>query len=134
MSEERTGKCLRQVEHIRGHLWYICSIAVNQVMVATVKRSKWSLQLHQQEHLRKLHKIKMTKAPLMYKVIPWAEPLKFIPLCNLSIIWLGRRRTWNLKTLWASILRVVLAVPALLVTPVALIVGGYVGEKWIFSS
>jgi hypothetical protein len=21
MNEERTGKCLRQVEHIRGHLW-----------------------------------------------------------------------------------------------------------------
>jgi hypothetical protein len=22
MNEERTGKCLRQVEHIRGHLWH----------------------------------------------------------------------------------------------------------------
>jgi hypothetical protein len=36
MNEERTGKCLRQVEHIRGHLWPIYSITVNQVMVATV--------------------------------------------------------------------------------------------------
>ena len=32
MNEERTGKCLRQVEHILGHLWHRCSIAVNQVM------------------------------------------------------------------------------------------------------
>jgi hypothetical protein len=37
MTEERIGKCLRQVEHIRGHLWHIYSIAVNQVMVATVE-------------------------------------------------------------------------------------------------
>ena len=32
MNEERIGKCLRQVEHIRGHLWHRYSIAVNQVM------------------------------------------------------------------------------------------------------
>ena len=32
MNKESTGKCLRQVEHIRGHLWHIYSIAVNQVM------------------------------------------------------------------------------------------------------
>ena len=37
MNEERTGKCLRQVEHIRGHLGHKYSIAVNQVMVTTVK-------------------------------------------------------------------------------------------------
>jgi hypothetical protein len=37
----RTGKCLRQVEHIRGHLWHRYSISVNQVVVATVKLSKW---------------------------------------------------------------------------------------------
>jgi hypothetical protein len=30
--DERTGKCLRQVEHIRGHLWHRYSITVNQVM------------------------------------------------------------------------------------------------------
>jgi hypothetical protein len=35
------------VEHIRGHLWYRYSIAVNQVMVATVKFSKWWLQFCQ---------------------------------------------------------------------------------------
>jgi hypothetical protein len=46
MNEERTGKCLRQVEHIRGHLWHRYSITVNQVMVATVKLSKWWLQLN----------------------------------------------------------------------------------------
>jgi hypothetical protein len=45
MNEERTGKCLRQVEHIRGHLCHRNSIKVNQVMVATVKLSKWWLQL-----------------------------------------------------------------------------------------
>ena len=38
MNEDRTGKCLRQVEHIRGNLWHRYSIAVNQVMVA-----KWWL-------------------------------------------------------------------------------------------
>jgi hypothetical protein len=31
----RTGKCLRKVEHIRGHLQHSYSITVNQVMVAT---------------------------------------------------------------------------------------------------
>ena len=31
MNEERTGKCLRQVEHIRGHLIFhrFCSICCN---------------------------------------------------------------------------------------------------------
>jgi len=42
---ERTGKCLRQVEHIFGHLWQRYSIEVNQVMVAIVKLTKWWLQL-----------------------------------------------------------------------------------------
>ena len=37
MNEERAGKCLRQVKHIRGHLWHRCSIAVNQIMVANLK-------------------------------------------------------------------------------------------------
>jgi hypothetical protein len=41
MNEERTGKCLRQDEHICGHLWHRYSITVNQIMVATVKLSKW---------------------------------------------------------------------------------------------
>jgi hypothetical protein len=35
MNEEWTGKCLRQVEHIHGHLWHICH---------NVKFSKWWLQ------------------------------------------------------------------------------------------
>jgi hypothetical protein len=30
MVEEGIGKCLRQVQHIRGHLWHIHSITVNQ--------------------------------------------------------------------------------------------------------
>ena len=51
MNEESTGKCVRQVEHIRDHLWHIYSIAVNQVMVATVKLSKWWLQINQEELL-----------------------------------------------------------------------------------
>jgi hypothetical protein len=41
MNEERTGKCLRLVELIRSHLWHRYSIAVNQVVVATVNFSKW---------------------------------------------------------------------------------------------
>jgi hypothetical protein len=28
MNEEGTGKCLRQVEHIRGHFWHIYSVAL----------------------------------------------------------------------------------------------------------
>jgi hypothetical protein len=40
MSKEKSEKYLRQVEHIRGHLWHIYSIAI-MVMVATVKLSKW---------------------------------------------------------------------------------------------
>ena len=45
MNEERTGKCLLQVEHIRGHSWYRYFVTVNQVMVATVQLSKQWLQL-----------------------------------------------------------------------------------------
>jgi len=40
MNEERTEKYLRQVEHIRGHLWNRYSITVKQVVVATVTLSK----------------------------------------------------------------------------------------------
>jgi len=47
MNEERTGKCLRQVQHIRGHLWHIYYITVNQVMMSVVNLSKWWLQLNQ---------------------------------------------------------------------------------------
>jgi hypothetical protein len=43
MNEERTGKCLRQVEHIRDHLWHRYSITVNQVMVSTVKSDDFNL-------------------------------------------------------------------------------------------
>jgi len=32
MKEESTGKCSRQVEHIRGHLWNKYSITVNEVI------------------------------------------------------------------------------------------------------
>ena len=46
---ERTGKYLRQVAHIRGHLWHRYPITVNQVMVTTVIFSKWWLQLNQEE-------------------------------------------------------------------------------------
>jgi hypothetical protein len=49
--EERTGKCLRQVEHICGHLWHRYSITVNKVMVATVKLSKWWVQLNHCWHV-----------------------------------------------------------------------------------
>ena len=52
MNEEMTGKCLRQVEHIRGHLWHKYSITVTQVMVATVKHWNWWLQLNQDRATR----------------------------------------------------------------------------------
>jgi short subunit dehydrogenase-like uncharacterized protein len=38
----------------RGHLWHRYSIAVNQVMLATVKFSKWWLQLYQKESMVQL--------------------------------------------------------------------------------
>jgi hypothetical protein len=47
MNEERTVKYLQHVEHINGHLWHRYSITINQVMVATVKLSKWWRQLNQ---------------------------------------------------------------------------------------
>jgi hypothetical protein len=37
MNEQRARKCLRQVEHIWGHLWHKYSVTVNQVMVKPVK-------------------------------------------------------------------------------------------------
>jgi hypothetical protein len=41
MNEERTGKSLRQVERIRGHLWHRYSIAVRQVKHVNIEiRSK----------------------------------------------------------------------------------------------
>jgi len=30
MNEERTGECLRQVEHIRGYLWHVCSVTLTK--------------------------------------------------------------------------------------------------------
>jgi len=36
MNEKRTGKCLRQVEHIRGYLRRRFSVTGNQVMVAII--------------------------------------------------------------------------------------------------
>jgi hypothetical protein len=47
MNEERIWKYLRQMEHIRGHLWHSYSLTVNQVMVATVKLSMWWFPLNQ---------------------------------------------------------------------------------------
>ena len=42
ISHERgkDGKCVRQVEHIRGHLRHSYSVAVNKAMVANVNMSK----------------------------------------------------------------------------------------------
>ena len=46
MIMERTALLLQRTEHMRGHLWYKYSVTVNQVMVATVKFSRWLLRLH----------------------------------------------------------------------------------------
>ena len=51
MNEERTGNCFRQVEHICGNLWSRYFITDNHIVVATVKLSKWWLQLSQEESL-----------------------------------------------------------------------------------
>ena len=40
ISQEWTGKCLQQMEHIRRHLQHRYSATVNQVIVPTEKRSK----------------------------------------------------------------------------------------------
>ena len=49
MNEERIRKYLRQVEHIRGHLWHRYSITLNQVIMATTKLSKWLLEVNQEK-------------------------------------------------------------------------------------
>ena len=64
MNEERTGKCLRQVEHICCHLRLRYSIAVNQVMLATVQLSKWNI-------CQNLLRIVLVK-------ILWFQPVNFI--------------------------------------------------------
>jgi hypothetical protein len=46
-----TGKCLRQVEHIRGHLWHIYCIAINQVIVATASPSWLGIDTSNQDFL-----------------------------------------------------------------------------------
>ena len=47
MNEERTGKCLRQEEHIRGHLLHRYSITVNPVVVAIVQTFEVMNNVHQ---------------------------------------------------------------------------------------
>ena len=52
MNAKRTGLWLRQKDLICGHLWHRYAVTVNQViMVATVKLSKWWLQLNHKESL-----------------------------------------------------------------------------------
>ena len=51
MKEERTGKCLRQVEHILGHLWHRYIVTAYQVMLATITLLKGWLQVNQYEPL-----------------------------------------------------------------------------------
>jgi len=46
MNEKRTGLRLKQTEHIHGHLGHSYSVMVTQGMVATVRYSKWWLQLN----------------------------------------------------------------------------------------
>jgi hypothetical protein len=52
MDEERNGKCLEQVEDIRGHLWHRYSIAVNQVAVAQRKIFEVMTNVHQPNRFR----------------------------------------------------------------------------------
>jgi hypothetical protein len=48
MNEERTGKYLRQVEHIRGHLWHIKFHNGQTSQGDDRKTSNWWLQLNQE--------------------------------------------------------------------------------------
>ena len=53
----RTGLSLQQTQHICGHLWYRYYVTVNiLVMAATVKLSKWLLQVSYKECLVKYEK------------------------------------------------------------------------------
>jgi len=47
ISHDWTGKCLRQMVHIRGNLQHRYSVTVNQIIVPIEKRSKWWLQFSQ---------------------------------------------------------------------------------------
>jgi hypothetical protein len=71
--EERTRKCLRQVEHIHGHLWHIYSITVHQVMVVTVRLSKWWFQLNQESTILIYNKLilKTNSNFLSDKLVPF---------------------------------------------------------------
>ena len=46
MNEEMTGLRLRQLEHIRGHVWHRYSLTIKQGMIATVKLLKLLPQLN----------------------------------------------------------------------------------------
>jgi hypothetical protein len=83
MNEERTGKCLRQVEHIHGHLWHRYSITVNQVMVATVKLYNLWLQLFCSSITRRVSLVEQ-------ELLTLPEHLRSPPVFS------GVRVTWSL--------------------------------------
>jgi len=72
MNEERTGKCLRQMEHIHSHLWHWYSITVLKPSHGGDRKlSRWLLQL----------KGNMNLVIVFFFFLRW----KFIYLQNMSI-------------------------------------------------
>ena len=90
MNEERTGKCLRQVEHIRGHLWHWCSLAVNQVMVVTHRSHYYFfvfiLEFTQDVTDTQMGQVAPVILPEMYKIFMQAE------VCIFEIV----KSVWNM--------------------------------------
>ena len=63
---------LRQTEHIRRHLWLRYSVKINQVIVATVKPSKWWLQLYHLElFVQQFPCYQQLSSEEMYTVLVW---------------------------------------------------------------
>jgi hypothetical protein len=102
MNEERTGKCLRQMKYIRGHLWHRYSITVNHVMVATVKlstdRSASYIELHLEIGGRLRTKLydkrddfnfPIVNFPFICSNIPLSPPFTLLQSAHLSLA--GRR-------------------------------------------
>jgi hypothetical protein len=81
MNEERTGKCWRKVEHIRGHLWHRYSIRNGYFSVSWIK----SLLIWSPLTLVKKHKF-IILAPTLYEYEMWNN-FKWLgwPLWNICV-------------------------------------------------
>ena len=78
MNEERTGKCLRQVKHIRGHLWHRYSITVNQQRRSPSLMWRLACYSHSGKYLHGDHTIS-----LRWEV--WAYKTCLIPRLRIAV-------------------------------------------------